>query len=295
VEEKFLTKMCPVSICILGFTSKSYKMKNISILIVFFLIGNFNLLAQSNNKESYGKIIYERVLNFDSNPKPTTFNLLFNPDFSVFYELREEPKEEATLKPSSDDEFDLSFDVKFNGSKYIVYTDFEKEIIQSQVSLFRDGKQKSYIVEEEILKIKWDITNEYKMINDLKVQKAIGSFRGRKYIAWFTNQIPVKYGPWKLNGLPGLILNVADESNEVMFFAKEIKIPFQSNSETKNDFKFSSDFDKISLPEYVKLKGEQIDEVKKLFSSKLPRGAKMEMTNSKSNDIELEYEETIKH
>lgn len=270
-------------------------MKNISIIIVFFLVGNFNLFAQSNDNESYGKITYERVLNFDSNPKTTTFNLFFNPEFSVFYEIRVEPKEDATLKPSSDDEFDLSFDVKFNGSKYIVLTDFEKAIIQSQVSLFREGKQKTYIVEEKKSIIEWDIINEYKMINDLKAQKAIGNFRGRKYVVWFTNQITVRYGPWKLNGLPGLILNVTDERNEVMFFAKEIKIPFVSNSATKNDFKFNSDFEKISLAEYVRLKGEQVDEVKKLFSSKLPRGAKMEMTNSKSNDIELEYEDTIKH
>jgi GLPGLI family protein len=268
-------------------------MKNI-VIIAFFFLGNFNLLAQSNDNKLYGKVTYERILNFENNPKITTFDLLLNPEFSVFYELRVEPKENATLKPSSDNEFDLSFDVKFNGSKYIVLTDFEKSIIQSQVSLFRGGKQKTYVVEENISKIKWGIVNEYKMISDFKVQKAIGVFRGRKYIAWFTRQIPVKYGPWKLNGLPGLILDIADESKEVVFFAKEIKIPFESIAVAKNDFKFNSNFEKITLAEYIKLKGEQVEEVKKLFVSKLPRGAKMEMTNSKSNDIELKYEAEIK-
>ena len=79
-----------------------------------------------------------------------------------------------------------------------------------------------------------------------------------------------------------------------MFYAKAIKVPFNSNSITKNNFQFNIDFDRISLAEYAKFKKQQVEEVKKLFSSKLPRGAKMEMTNSKSNDIELEYEETIK-
>ncbi len=270
-------------------------MKYLPMTIVFFLVVNINLVAQSNDNENYGIITYERVLNFSSNLKTSTFNLFINPEFSVFYELRSEPMEEATIKPSSDDEFDLSFDVKFNGSKYIVLTDFENAIIKSQVSLFREGKQKTYIVEEKISRMKWDILNEYKMINDLKVQKAIGWFRGRKYTAWFASHIPVKYGPWKLNGLPGLILNVTDDRNEVMFAVKEIKIPFESISITKNDFKFSDDFEHISLTEYLRLKEEQVDEVKKMFNSKLPRGAMIEMTDFKSNDIELEYEEAVKH
>ena len=261
--------------------------------MVQFLQNSF-LIAQSKNDKNYGKVTYERILNFDSNPKTTTFNLFFNPDFSIFYEERIEPTEDATLKPSSDDEFDLSFDVKFNGSKYIVLTDFKKDSIQSQVSLFRNGKQKTYIVEEKIKKVKWNIVEEFKTISGFKAQKAIGLFRGRQYVAWFTNEIPIKYGPWKLNGLPGLILNVTDDKNEVMFYAKAIKVPFNSNSITKNNFQFNIDFDRISLAEYAKFKKQQVEEVKKLFSSKLPRGAKMEMTNSKSNDIELEYEETIK-
>lgn len=269
-------------------------MKNISITVLCFLLGISTVFAQLSDTGSNGKITYERVISFGDNPSTTTFYLFFNPEFSVFYEIREEPKEDATLKPSSDDESDFSFDVKFHGSKYIVLTDWEKEIIQSQVSLFSEGKQKTFIVEEDISKIKWEILNEYKMINDLKTQKAVGRFRGRKYTAWFTNQIPVRYGPWKLNGLPGIILNATDERNEVMFFAKEIKIPVEPHSTNKDEFKFSGDSETITLAEYVKMQEEQVDEVMKQFSSKLPRGAKMELTEYKSNAIELEYEAAIK-
>ncbi len=269
-------------------------MKFKMILAILFLLQNSYSFAQSKEDKNYGKATYERILNFDSNPKNTEFSLFFNPDFSIFYEERIEPKEETTLKPSSNDEFDLSFDVKFNGSKYIVLTDFKKDSIQSQVSLFRDGKQKTYIVEEKIKKTDWSIIQEFKTISGFKAQKAEGLFRGRKYIAWFTSEIPIKYGPWKLNGLPGLILNVSDDKNEVMFYAKSIKAPINSNSVSNSEFTFSNDYDKISLSKYLKFKKQQVEEVKKLFSSKLPRGAKMETTNSKSNDIELEYEETIK-
>jgi len=269
-------------------------MKNISLIVILFLLINSFVNAQSKNKENYGKVIYERLLNFDGNPKSTEFSLFFNSDFSIFYEERIEPKEETTLKPSSDDEFDLSFDIKFNGSKYIVLTDFRKDTIQSQVSLFRDGKQKTYIVEEKVKKIDWSITQEFKTISGFKAQRAEGLFRGRKYIAWFTNEIPIKYGPWKLNDLPGLILNVSDDKNEVMFYAKSIKVPFNIKSDSNNEFTFGNDYDKISLSKYLEYKKQQVEEVKKLFSSKLPRGARMETTKSKSNDIELKYEETIK-
>ena len=269
-------------------------MKQITLLITLLLLQNLFLVAQSKNDKNYGKVTYERILNFDNEPESTMFSLFITPNFSVFSDDTPQQKESTILKPSSDDESDLSFDVKFNGNKYIVLTDFKKDSIQSQVSLFRYGKQKTYIVGERIKKIKWNITQEFKIISGFKVQKAEGIFRGRKYTAWFTNEIPIKYGPWKLNGLPGLILNVSDNKNEVMFYAKSIKVPFNSNSISKNEFKFKNDCNKISLSDYTKYKKQQVEEVQKLFSSKLPRGAKMETSNVKSNAIELEYEETIK-
>ena len=47
--------------------------------------------------------------------------------------------------------------------------------------------------------------------------QAVCHFRGRTYRAWFTPEIPVSEGPWKFNGLPGLILKVQDEAGHYTF------------------------------------------------------------------------------
>lgn len=267
-------------------------MKNISIIITFFFVGNLSSFGQSSHSAIYGKISYEQILNFDNNPKSDTFNLFINPEFSVFEQTRVASTESATIKPSSDDELDFSFDIKLNGSKYIVYTNFEEKTIQSQESVFKDREHQTYIVEEKQTDIQWDILNEHKMIGDFDAQKAIGVFRGRTYTVWFTSQIPVKYGPWKLNGLPGLILNVCDETNEVMFIVIDIEIPrISTSSDTRVKFRFNKSIERITLSEYLKMKEEQVDEVNKLFMSKLPRGASVEITNVKANVIELDYEQ----
>ena len=63
----------------------------------------------------------------------------------------------------------------------------------------------------------WQIGNETKTIVGYQCQKAMCSFRGRNYTAWFAVDIPLSYGPWKFCGLPGLILKVQDDANEYVF------------------------------------------------------------------------------
>lgn len=47
--------------------------------------------------------------------------------------------------------------------------------------------------------------------------KATCTFRGRQYIAWYTRDLPAGYGPWKFDGLPGLILKVYDSEGLYTF------------------------------------------------------------------------------
>jgi GLPGLI family protein len=63
----------------------------------------------------------------------------------------------------------------------------------------------------------WKIVNDTMTINNLKCKKATMNFGKRKLIAWYTEEIPVSDGPYKFNGLPGLITKISDTKNQHIF------------------------------------------------------------------------------
>lgn len=81
-----------------------------------------------------------------------------------------------------------------------------------------DHLAKDYYRYEEVMPVQtWSILDEKKDILGYTCRKAECTFRGRKYIAWFTTEIPVSNGPWKFWGLPGLILEVRDIAGHYNF------------------------------------------------------------------------------
>jgi GLPGLI family protein len=75
----------------------------------------------------------------------------------------------------------------------------------------------AYLVEETLPVINWKISSDTLTINSLHCQKAAAHFKGRDYEAWFCPDLPFHSGPWKLNGLPGLIVQASDTKKEVIF------------------------------------------------------------------------------
>lgn len=69
----------------------------------------------------------------------------------------------------------------------------------------------------------WKIENDTMTVASHLCYKATCRFRGREYVAWFTPEIPSNAGPWKFNGLPGLILKVEDSTKEYTFECIGIK------------------------------------------------------------------------
>ena len=80
-------------------------------------------------------------------------------------------------------------------------------------------------VKDHTPKIDWNISSETKDIGKFTANKATAHFRGRDYTAWFTPEIPLPIGPWKMQGLPGLILEAYDTNKEIYWYFKSIEYP----------------------------------------------------------------------
>ena len=67
--------------------------------------------------------------------------------------------------------------------------------------------------------ISWVMADSVRTILGHPCRMATADFRGRRWTAWFATDIPVSDGPWKLGGLPGLILEAYDEGQQHVFTA----------------------------------------------------------------------------
>jgi GLPGLI family protein len=87
-----------------------------------------------------------------------------------------------------------------------------------QKLLTKDGIMvNEYLIENPMPVIDWKVSDDTATFGGLHCQKATGHFKGRDYIVWFCPDLPVHSGPWKLNGLPGVIVDAHDTKNDVVF------------------------------------------------------------------------------
>ena len=69
----------------------------------------------------------------------------------------------------------------------------------------------------------WEITDSTKNILGYECTMATCDWRGRSWSVWFAPDIPVQDGPWKLSGLPGLILEATEASGQHAFRATGVQ------------------------------------------------------------------------
>jgi GLPGLI family protein len=172
-------------------------------IISFCLVSKISF---SQEKTDFEIVEYNFISTQENNSKINT-NLYMKgkESFHLYSDLDEK---------SNFDEQNSTFSFASSKENIFFYKDFESNTITYKDYIF----SKSFVIKENIPKINWQIYKEEKIIaNTYLCQKAIGKFRGRLYTAWFTQQIPISNGPWKLGGLPGLILEAYDEDREVIF------------------------------------------------------------------------------
>lgn len=125
--------------------------------------------------------------------------------------------------------------------------DTEKDSLFSLMGMKYTGKV--LYVKEKAPKIRWHIQDSTKQVGNYTVKKATAHFRGRDYTAWFTPKISIPYGPWKLHGLPGLILQAYDESGDIYFSATDISF---SNIDSTSSIGLDGREQVVSIGRYKK-------------------------------------------
>ena len=80
---------------------------------------------------------------------------------------------------------------------------------------YSDKVLQDNFIYEEAPNFQWEILQEKKTIGEYKAQKATAKYGGKNWIAWFSNDIPFLDGPYKFYGLPGLIVQIEDEEDNI--------------------------------------------------------------------------------
>ena len=192
------------------------------ILFIQLLLFQLTLFAQDKGVVNYGQLESMGM----GAPIGQDYNsvLIFNSTKSL-YIVRNDSLENQHIHKQERVEFgdDIYVRTKATNSYGLRYfIDLKSD------SLFSRDIGFTYVKEKKP-KIEWIITNLTKKIGRYECRKAEAEFRGRNYTAWFTTEIPLPFGPWKLQGLPGLILEAYDTDKEVYFYFKKIKYPSQTN------------------------------------------------------------------
>lgn len=107
--------------------------------------------------------------------------------------------------------------------------------INKEMYFFASIFRNKFLVKDNYIDLKWNIGAETKQIAGYSCTKAETNFRGRKWIVWFATDIPLPFGPWKLHGLPGLILEAFDADKR--YTIKVEKIEKSNDTILKEDFK----------------------------------------------------------
>jgi GLPGLI family protein len=124
-------------------------------------------------------------------------------------ELYRRQMQEA-INNSADGNIRLDHKITASGTEYYQFINYKK-LVRKEVMM------SPYIINDVLPVINWHISSDKANFAELHCQKATCHFKGRDYTAWFCPDLPVRVGPWKLNGLPGVIVEAYDAKKEVVF------------------------------------------------------------------------------
>lgn len=106
-----------------------------------------------------------------------------------------------------------------NGEFMTIYKNYPSGTLTHTEKICQDW----FRYEEDMPSFDWELTDSVTNVLGYECHGARCRFRGREWTAYYAEDIPLSEGPWKLHGLPGLIMKATDEKGHYTFECIGIK------------------------------------------------------------------------
>ncbi|MBD1364990.1 GLPGLI family protein [Mucilaginibacter sp. ZT4R22] len=197
-------------------------MKSLFLLFTFGIIV-FNAKAQSPEMaKATVRYKFSHIRDTTARDKPYTENMiLFLGQSSSAYKSYDRKLQDALMKKQieaqmAEQKGSGNVNIKVTGGKPTTRVEYYQFAATNKL-VRKENLITPYLIEEPMPAIAWKVSADTASFGTLLCQKATGHFKGRDYTAWFCPDLPFRAGPWKLNGLPGLIVEAYDTNREVEF------------------------------------------------------------------------------
>ncbi|WP_090837376.1 GLPGLI family protein [Olleya namhaensis] len=203
-----------------------------NILFSFLLIQSLFSYAQKDSTRIF-EIDFIRVLTPQNSTKTITSNyklkIFTEHNISVFANNNATNFSNDLINDDDDDAI-FYFDPKGKNISLVYKNYYKNKLFSKGTIAFKD-----FTIKDSLTIFNWSITKETKKILGFNCQLAETTFRGRNYRAWFSSELPIG-GPWKYDGLPGMILQIETQEPFISFKASQIKSHKIKLHNTKNPF-----------------------------------------------------------
>lgn len=169
------------------------------------------------------------------------------------------------FKPNTGDDIVIERDKGIKSYRTILIDDIKNHNVLFTYQM----KKTNFLVSDNTPEIKWNIKyKETKKIGKYTCKKATTTFRGTNIEAYYTTEIPVSIGPYKFNGLPGLILELKTGGiDNHSWIVKNIQYPFKGVP--NYSAKYIKNLPKITIKDLVKKIDSRNADEQSIFLSKL--------------------------
>ena len=163
----------------------------------------------------------------------------------------------------------VSFDLRKGPSKK-VHTYVFTNLTDSELTFYSKFGEDNGFYTEPLDEMNWTIAEDSTAtVLGYDCILAESDYHGRHWKAWFTPEIPIPFGPWKLRGLPGLILKAT----------------------TDGDFSFTATglerTDRIISPMYLKEDYTKVDRLKALDNAEYFANNEESIMNAQGQNVKI--------